>query len=625
MPRSLSFTEKRRARLRKAVDRIERLETRNTITEPISVTGLSVSALRGLAQLGVVQVHGGGDALEALQEASQAARQRGNKTAGAAILPLAEASDFVPIVVGSQTSQATAGGSAHTPEAAAASAPGTNDGNSSVHWLSLSPAASDSDELGILTPLHPAKPAAGGTAQAPPGGSGALSAPAHGAITPLRVPPPAPAPSSAAGGSAALLAAAAGSASPAPASPAGSAPQPAPAGPAKAIVPPRISLKSFDGGPPGSSGGSPPGSTVYSVTGNSSGASQNTFAYFPVYVLDWNDGSVMMPGADQYATFGKYVDLRAQVIGTTVSSISWDTSQLSPINFSSATNTYRLTFAWSGSHPAAAQEPLTLTVTDINSHTETFTYEFWVPQGSGTAMCCGSTASWPSSLPPDQVLAQAPALDSHNVSVDATSGSLNTTLNLPSYNATVPAVALTYNSMAADPRPIVMLPHTLDPTKSVPSQVSGQITVKDTSGNTKYTGTTWYYNTSQFMAGDTQQIALQADMTGQSTGRYNYTVTVVDYRTTNTTTTITGTETVLNQSSSTFGDGWTLDGLEQITPASGGVILSLGEGGKNLWFSGNPGSGGGTYTDPKGEFSTLAKNANGTYTRTLNAGLGGRP
>ena len=52
--RRLSFTEKRRARLAKNVAQLDKLETRNTITEPISVLGLSVSAFRGLAQLGLV-------------------------------------------------------------------------------------------------------------------------------------------------------------------------------------------------------------------------------------------------------------------------------------------------------------------------------------------------------------------------------------------------------------------------------------------------------------------------------------------------------------------------------------------------------------------------------------------
>ena len=78
--------------------------------------------------------------------------------------------------------------------------------------------------------------------------------------------------------------------------------------------------------------------------------------------------------------------------------------------------------------------------------------------------------------------------------------------------------------------------------------------------------------------------------------------------------TYSGTATLLNQSASAFGDGWTLEGLEQITPETGGVILNLGEGGGTLWFSGSPGSGGGTYTDPAGDFSTLVKNSGGTYT-----------
>ena len=106
----------------------------------------------------------------------------------------------------------------------------------------------------------------------------------------------------------------------------------------------------------------------------------------------------------------------------------------------------------------------------------------------------------------------------------------------------------TYDSLTADPRPIVEIPHALSSTLATPSQVSGQITVATTGGTTVYTGSTWYYNTSQFMPGDIQQIAPPGEHDRAGTGRYNYTATVVDYRSTNTTTTITGTETVLNES-----------------------------------------------------------------------------
>ena len=131
-------------------------------------------------------------------------------------------------------------------------------------------------------------------------------------------------------------------------------------------------------------------------------------------------------------------------------------------------------------------------------------------------------------------------------------------------------------------------------------------------------GTKWVYNTSPFIAGDVQQIALQANATSLSSGRYSYSVQVVDERLTNTTSTYTGTATVLNQSTSAFGDGWTVQGLEQVTSATGGVILSLGTNGESLWFSGSPGVGS-NYTSPAGDFSTLTKTATG-YTRTLTDG-----
>ncbi len=109
MSHHISFTEKRRARLRKAVDRIERLEPRTTITEPISITGLSVSALRGLAQLGVMQVHGGSDALDRLAAARRAAQERGVKTAAVQNPAPGQTSAYLPIVVGLQTNQDSAG------------------------------------------------------------------------------------------------------------------------------------------------------------------------------------------------------------------------------------------------------------------------------------------------------------------------------------------------------------------------------------------------------------------------------------------------------------------------------------------------------------------------------------
>src|ERR1039457_2294594 len=71
-----SFTENRRRRLAKKVD-LDRLETRNTITEPISVTSLAVTALRGAAQLGFIFPNQASNALSGLVLPADVAKQVG--------------------------------------------------------------------------------------------------------------------------------------------------------------------------------------------------------------------------------------------------------------------------------------------------------------------------------------------------------------------------------------------------------------------------------------------------------------------------------------------------------------------------------------------------------------------
>ena len=118
-----------------------------------------------------------------------------------------------------------------------------------------------------------------------------------------------------------------------------------------------------------------------------------------------------------------------------------------------------------------------------------------------------------------------------------------------------------------------------------------------------------------------QQIALEAtNATTLTTNRYAYSAQVVDIGTTNTTSTYSGTTTLLNYSGNAFGAGWTLQGLEQIIPETGGVILDLGTRRQDALVYRQLGSGGGTFTDPAGEFSTLVKNSGGTYTDTLTDG-----
>jgi len=362
-------------------------------------------------------------------------------------------------------------------------------------------------------------------------------------------------------------------------------------------------------------GGRSPTAGLFSLAGPSGGvnAALGSFTYFPVYVVDAVNGVTLFPGYGQYATPNGSVDIRAQVRDTAVQSYSWTTDSLDIApGTMSATNTYRLQFQWAGTFATTHVHTVTLTVTDTNNHSEVQTFSFLLVAGSPSGS--GGAPTWPQSLAPDTVRPGAAALPSHGVSVDANSGALDVAIPLPGYNPNVPALALTYDSLTADPRPIIVANHTLNDSLSVPTRVSAQLTFDGAAG------TTYYYDTSQFIPGDIQQLAQQVDATGKATGRYSYSLAVGDVRGTTTTTTLTGATTVLNYGGSAFGSGWTLAGLERITTASGGVILDLGARGRSLWFTGSFGSGGGTFTNPSGEFSVLTQNSGGGYTRTLTDG-----
>ena len=188
-------------------------------------------------------------------------------------------------------------------------------------------------------------------------------------------------------------------------------------------------------------------------------------------------------------------------------------------------------------------------------------------------------------ISPDTVEPGAPSIASQNASVDADSGALDTAIDLPSYNPNMPALSLTYNSLTAptNPAPIVVVHHTLATGSTVPTAVNATLTFNGT-----YPARPGTTTPAASSPGDVQQMALQANATGLTTGRYSYSVQVVDERSTNTTATYSGTATVLNQSTSAFGDGWTLQGLEQVTTATGGVILTLGDNGETPLVLGQP-------------------------------------
>ena len=610
MSRRPSFSERRRRKLT-IRPQVVRLEARNTMTEPISLVGLMSGAFGGLARLGLAQV-GGGHPKAGSGQARAVATMMGNGPANRPRLPLV--ADDLPIAVVPGVRPAGGGGASAEAPAVPRSKPAqkrTTPGEGKL----ASAGAEASTAQGLTSPWKSANRAGGGAAMAPRGGSGSgaqsstLAAiqgrsPLPHAVSPPAAPPTIPGVFTGSPG-------------------AGATGVGASAAPGGSVVSRNTAAQSL---PAGSVTASSSRSSIASgipvfITENRSSAPYSPtsgglnqplvqFPYFPLYTLDYIQGAVLFSGGYEIGIPNGNVDLRAQVKNGTGVTFSWNTSGLTNAYNISGTSTYDLTFTWSASLSSQATDSVTLTATDTNGHQEVQTYYFLIDTGTNSSPI--GSANWPTTIPPDTVLAGGQSTGSDGVSVDSNSGALDTSIALPSYNPNVPGLALTYDSLTADPRPIIEVPHTLDPAQSVPSKVNATLTFNGTAG------TKWYYNTSGFIPGDVQEIALQANATSLSTGRYTYSAQVVDQRSSNTTFTYSGSATVLNQSSSAFGDGWTLQGLEQITSATGGVILGLGGGGKTLWFSGSPGTGG-NYTTPAGDFSTLTKTSTG-YTRTLTDG-----
>ena len=586
-----SFTDRRRAALARKISRLDALEPRAMITESLGILtlGIGVPALLAFVP-------------EKVEGFSATPRPDPPVPGPAPAAPPASDDD------------APGGGSAPRDAVMApTSVPDRVAANPAGDWLTLSKAA----DSFAPTPRG-GTPARGGAGGAAIGGGtnnyGLGGTNSRGAITPLSV--AAPASNSQSPSSAPVVFP--GSVSPTQQAPAAASAAHTAATPA-ATAGAGATASGIATAPAGGfvGGGASSGGHVPSTVGVNAipgvGPALMSFPYFTMYTVDENDGTVLFPGAVQFGTFGGAVDLRAQVGGATVSSYAWSYSggDIDPLTVTSP-NPYQLQFDWVSSGVGFGPyytDAVSLEVTDTNGHVQDQTYTFVLANATGTA----TATTWPESLPPDQVLAGTDSVASHNVSVASVSGAVDATIPLPSYNPNVPALALTYDSLAADPRPIVVEHHTIDPSLAEPTQVSAQLTLNGVAG------TTYYYDASTLNPGDIQQIALQGQ-SGLATGRYAYSLAIGDVRGTTTTTNVTGSADVINDSASALGDGWTLAGLERVIPETGGVILDLGGGGLSLWFSGSPGSGGGTYTDPAGEFSTLAKNSGGSYTDTLTDG-----
>jgi RHS repeat-associated protein len=227
--------------------------------------------------------------------------------------------------------------------------------------------------------------------------------------------------------------------------------------------------------------------------------------------------------------------------------------------------------------------------------------------------------------------------------VDLYSGTVHTHHDLVTYQSqgVERGLHLEYSSLWADPRPIIHfgfqnLPPmtsndrlaaqlTLTPGRQVGVLEAGSGTVSQGgSGATAELGLPSGENYWLLPAnGGPVEAALQADLTSQPSGVYDFTLSAGLIRYVPSLGRFAGrlgSESMpvvsVNAINSSFGSGWSLAGWQQVVTNADGSVLLIDGDGTTLLFQ-PPTATGGPYVSPAGDFSTLAKRADGTFQRTL--------
>ncbi|WP_193387016.1 FG-GAP-like repeat-containing protein, partial [Kamptonema sp. PCC 6506] len=214
--------------------------------------------------------------------------------------------------------------------------------------------------------------------------------------------------------------------------------------------------------------------------------------------------------------------------------------------------------------------------------------------------------------------------------VELHSGAVIETHNLVSYQSMGEnrSLTLTYDSLRADPRPILNFSYdniTYNPQRRLVAELSLN------RGNLQYQipgfkGGEYGLNGGEHIwsipeAGGTIDAALQADMSSLPSGQYDYTLTTGIRQFTGTifagsSSDNTGKLLNVNTINSPFGSGWGIAGWQELVEnPDKSVLLIDGDGGELVFDA--PTTPGGTYLSPPGDFSTLEKQSDGTFRRTL--------
>lgn len=176
-------------------------------------------------------------------------------------------------------------------------------------------------------------------------------------------------------------------------------------------------------------------------------------------------------------------------------------------------------------------------------------------------------------------------------------------------------LTLVYSSQSGSGR--IVIPFDVSLNANPPDQLTARLEVSGTQQ-----GNTIYFSTSGWSDGLTRRLALLFDASAFTTGSYGYRIVVTSvYGGTGYDAIVTGRVGVLNETGSAFGRGWRLAGLRKLR-AQGDTITIAGcdcadeAHGLTVFFP----TGGGGYSGPAGEYSTLAQLGGGGYLRTMPGG-----
>ena len=145
----------------------------------------------------------------------------------------------------------------------------------------------------------------------------------------------------------------------------------------------------------------------------------------------------------------------------------------------------------------------------------------------------------------------------------------------------VRAPVLIYNSQQAHPRPVIRADVTTPDSRVIDSITA---VLKDSSGNA-ISGATGSWSGSQWRARSTRRVAVSYDAMGWPSGIHRYTLEVRRwYGASPELVSVTGSHWIVNRSTSAYGAGWWVAGLERLLNPDGSLRVTRGDGGTRRYY-----------------------------------------